>query len=149
MKRHPAVWVVGAFGVVLAAVILGLVIGPASIRPSGALLTVIDHLPGIHVKTGLTHQEQVIVWELRLPRVVLGLLVGAMLALAGASYQGVFRNPLADPYLLGVGAGAGLGATIAIVAGLSADNAFSPVPARGLRRRARCRVARVHGGRHR
>jgi iron complex transport system permease protein len=46
---------------------------------------------------------------------VLGLLAGAMLAVAGATYQGVFRNPLADPYLLGVAAGAGLGATIAII----------------------------------
>src|SRR5581483_7316442 len=51
---------------------------------------------------------------IRLPRVVLGALVGAMLATAGASYQGVFRNPLADPYLLGVAAGAGLGATLAV-----------------------------------
>ena len=48
-----------------------------------------------------------ILWEIRLPRVVLAALVGAMLSLAGASYQGVFRNPLADPYLLGVAAGAG------------------------------------------
>jgi iron complex transport system permease protein len=46
---------------------------------------------------------------------VLGLLVGAMLAVAGGAYQGVFRNPLADPYLLGVAAGAGLGATLALV----------------------------------
>ena len=49
-----------------------------------------------------------------MPRVVLAALVGGTLALAGATYQGVFRNPLADPYLLGVAAGAGLGATIAI-----------------------------------
>ena len=46
---------------------------------------------------------------------VLGLLVGALLAGSGAGYQGVFRNPLADPYLLGIAAGAGLGATLAIV----------------------------------
>ena len=59
--------------------------------------------------------QESILWDIRVPRVVLGALVGAMLALAGASYQGVFRNPLADPYLLGVAAGAGLGATIAIV----------------------------------
>jgi iron complex transport system permease protein len=55
------------------------------------------------------------VWDIRLPRVILGGMVGAMLAAGGASYQGVFRNPLADPYLLGVAAGAGLGATIVIV----------------------------------
>jgi iron complex transport system permease protein len=59
----------------------------------------------------------VIVWQIRLPRVVLGVLVGSMLAGGGAAYQGVFRNPLADPYLLGVAAGAGLGATIVVVSG--------------------------------
>ena len=58
-----------------------------------------------------------ILWELRAPRVALGLLVGAMLASAGAAYQGVFRNPLADPYLLGAAAGAGLGATLVIAYG--------------------------------
>ena len=61
-----------------------------------------------------TPTEESILWQLRVPRVVLAALVGGMLALAGATYQGVFRNPLADPYLLGVAAGAGLGATLAI-----------------------------------
>jgi iron complex transport system permease protein len=68
----------------------------------------------VHLHSGLTPREAAIVSELRLPRVVLGLLVGATLAVAGGCYQGVFRNPLADPYLLGA-AGAGLGATAAIV----------------------------------
>jgi iron complex transport system permease protein len=121
-------WAVGGTGAVVVAVVLGLVTGPASISPWGAILSVVGHIPGVHLRTGLTHQESVIIWELRLPRVVLGLFVGAMLATAGASYQGVFRNPLADPFLLGVAAGAGLGATIAIVSGLSAASAFSPVP---------------------
>jgi iron complex transport system permease protein len=58
--------------------------------------------------------EEAIVWQVRAPRVVLAALVGGMLAIAGSAYQGVFRNPLADPYLLGVAAGAGLGATVAI-----------------------------------
>jgi iron complex transport system permease protein len=68
----------------------------------------------------LSDQEAAIVWQLRAPRVVLGALVGAMLAAAGSAFQGVFRNPLADPYLLGVAAGAGLGATAALVAGVGA-----------------------------
>ena len=71
-----------------------------------------------HVGIGhstLTGLQSTIIWQLRAPRMVLGLLAGAMLAVAGGTYQGVFRNPLADPYLLGVAAGAGLGATIAIV----------------------------------
>src|SRR6185295_14336222 len=63
--------------------------------------------------------QESILWDIRLPRVVLAALVGAMLSLAGASYQGVFRNPLADPYLLGVAAGAGLGATSAVVIGVT------------------------------
>jgi iron complex transport system permease protein len=71
-------------------------------------------LPFVELDSGLTERDEAILWEIRMPRVVLGVLVGSMLSAAGASYQGVFRNPLADPYLLGAGAGAGLGATIAI-----------------------------------
>ena len=63
----------------------------------------------------LTGINRFFINDLRAPRVVLGLLAGATLATAGATYQGVFRNPLADPYLLGVAAGAGLGATVALV----------------------------------
>jgi iron complex transport system permease protein len=58
---------------------------------------------------------ETIVLDIRLPRILLAGLVGAALAVAGATYQGLFRNPLADPYLLGVSAGAGLGATIAML----------------------------------
>jgi iron complex transport system permease protein len=61
--------------------------------------------------------------------VVLGLAVGALLAGSGAAYQGVFRNPLADPYLLGVAAGAGLGATLAIVTGTARLGAGFALPA--------------------
>jgi iron complex transport system permease protein len=64
----------------------------------------------------LSTQEAAIVWQLRVPRVVLAGLVGAALAVAGAAFQGVFRNPLADPYLLGAAAGAGMAATLVVVA---------------------------------
>ncbi|MDH3249623.1 MAG: iron ABC transporter permease, partial [Acidimicrobiia bacterium] len=64
--------------------------------------------------------QQDILWSWRFPRVVLGMIVGGTLAISGAAYQGVFRNPLADPYLLGIAAGAALGATLAIVSGLPA-----------------------------
>ena len=76
-----------------------------------------DRLPLISIDSGLDGRQAAIVWELSLPRVLLGALVGAALSVSGAAYQGVFRNPLADPYLLGVAAGAGLGATIVIVGG--------------------------------
>ena len=55
-----------------------------------------------------------IIWSIRLPRTVLVMLTGAALGISGASYQGLFRNPLADPYLIGVASGAGLGAVIAM-----------------------------------
>jgi iron complex transport system permease protein len=77
----------------------------------------VDRLPFVHVHSGLSEQGRAILWELRMPRVVLGALVGATLAVCGSAYQGVFRNPLADPYLLGAAAGAGLGATLAIAYG--------------------------------
>ena len=64
-------------------------------------------------------RDHAILWDIRLPRVAMGIVVGATLAVAGAAYQAVFRNPLADPYLLGVSSGAGLGVTLAVVAGAS------------------------------
>ena len=62
-------------------------------------------------------RDRLILWDIRLPRMLTGVLVGASLAVAGAVMQGLFRNPLADPGLVGVGAGAGLGAVLAIVLG--------------------------------
>lgn len=65
----------------------------------------------------LTKTEAVVLWDIRAPRLILGICVGAALAVSGAVMQGLFRNPLADPGLVGVGAGAGLGAITAIVLG--------------------------------
>jgi iron complex transport system permease protein len=74
--------------------------------------------------------QRAVLWQLRAPRVVLAALVGGMLAIAGSAYQGSFRNPLADPYLLGVAAGAGLGATIAIAdASAGSKSAIVPIAA--------------------
>jgi iron complex transport system permease protein len=101
-----------AGGAVFVAAVL---LGPAGLDPVKVLLELLDRLPFVNVDSGLSARETAIIWELRMPRAVLGALVGATLAVAGAAYQGVFRNPLADPYLLGVAAGAGLGATLVIV----------------------------------
>ena len=75
----------------------------------------LDWPPFVSVDSGLAPVEQGLLFELRLPRVLLAAIVGGLLATAGAGYQGVFRNPLADPYLLGAAAGAGLTTTVAIV----------------------------------
>jgi len=107
-------WAGGAVAFLLVSVVAGVVVGPIDLGVGAILESAAAklHVPG--ATSSLTPTEEAILWEIRVPRVVLGALVGAMLALAGATYQGVFRNPLADPYLLGVAAGAGLGATIAI-----------------------------------
>jgi iron complex transport system permease protein len=97
----------------LVAAVGGLVIGPTSISAWHVIGDVLSRVGIGHHR--LDTLQSTIVWQLRAPRMVLGLLAGAMLAVAGGTYQGVFRNPLADPYLLGVAAGAGLGATFAIV----------------------------------
>jgi iron complex transport system permease protein len=96
---------------------VALCVGPVAVPPSQVVGTLLAHVPLLHFHTSTPALNQAIVWQLRAPRVVLAGLVGAMLASGGAAYQGLFRNPLADPYLLGVAAGAGLGATIEIVYG--------------------------------
>jgi len=110
-----------ALGGLAGAVVLGVTLGPVSIPPWAVFAEILDHVPFVSIDSGLSDQEAAIVWQIRVPRVVLGGLVGAMLAIAGGAYQGVFRNPLADPYLLGVAAGAGLGATLVIAAGDAPD----------------------------
>jgi len=97
------------------AMLVGVSVGPVDVPPVAVVGTLLAHLGLAHPHVSAV--DQAIVWQLRLPRVVLACLVGAMLAAGGAAYQGVFRNPLADPYLLGVAAGAGLGATVVIVSG--------------------------------
>ncbi len=102
------------FALVVVAFGLGATVGAAGIDPGSVFRALLDSVPGVNIDSGLTDVETSILFEIRLPRVVLGALVGAVLAVSGASYQGVFRNALADPYLLGVAAGSGLGATIAL-----------------------------------
>jgi iron complex transport system permease protein len=99
------------------ALVVGLGVGPVPIGAGAIVESALSHIPFLHVRSPLGSVQEAVLWQLRAPRVVLSGLVGGMLALAGSAYQGVFRNPLADPYLLGVAAGAGLGATIAIAYG--------------------------------
>lgn len=114
--RRRAPFLVGA-AVLLGAALTGLTLGPAGLDVGEVLASLADLIPGVTTGGGLDDLGRTILFEIRFPRVVLGALVGATLALAGAAYQGVFRNPLADPYLLGVAAGAGLGATLAFSMG--------------------------------
>lgn len=112
----PGRWLV-AGAVLVGALLTGVLVGPAGLTPGPIVAELADALPGVTLDSGLSAQQRAILWQIRLPRVLLGVIVGATLAVAGAAYQGVFRNPLADPYLLGVSAGAGLGATLALTQG--------------------------------
>ncbi|HLX33145.1 MAG TPA: iron ABC transporter permease [Gaiellaceae bacterium] len=117
-----------ATGFLLVAVLVGLSVGPVHVGLGGIVRSVLAEIPFLHVHR-LDALDRAVLWQLRGPRVVLAALVGGMLAVAGASYQGVFRNPLCDPYLLGVAGGAGLGATIAIVYGAAAGSGNWLIPA--------------------
>jgi iron complex transport system permease protein len=107
-------WLGAAVVFLVLSLVAGVLVGPIELGLGPVLSSIGErlHVPG--VTSTLSETEESILWDIRMPRVVLAALVGGTLALAGATYQGVFRNPLADPYLLGVAAGAGLGATLAI-----------------------------------
>lgn len=98
----------------LAALILSVAIGPVFIPPGTVLDLLIGRISGTLLNTQATQVFSTILFEIRLPHSLLIFLTGAALAGSGAGYQGLFRNPLADPYLIGVASGAGLGAVIAM-----------------------------------
>ena len=83
-------------------------------------LQVIDallHPLGLNMSSGLSEQQNIVLWNIRLPRVVMGVVLGTGMAVAGGLLQGLFRNPLADPSLVGVSSGAGLAAAAVLVLG--------------------------------
>lgn len=97
---------------VVASFIFSLTMGNASISVVQAIKDLLNHTASLH---------QTVVWEIRLPRVTLALLVGATLGLAGAAMQGFLRNPLAEPGILGVSSGAAFGAVLVLYFGLAAS----------------------------
>jgi iron complex transport system permease protein len=113
VRRQRAAALVVAGALLLVAVLVATSRGVTPLPTSGILSTLLDRI-GVEIGTPLGEIDARVLLDIRLPRVLLVALVGGVLALAGASYQGVFRNPLADPYLLGAAAGAGLGATLVI-----------------------------------
>lgn len=100
----------------LASIVLGIVVGPADIGVGELAAILRDRLLGANAESALRSS---IVWDLRVPRVLTAAAVGAGLGLCGAVMQAVTRNPLADPYLLGLSAGASLGAVAVIVLGFA------------------------------
>ncbi len=96
------------------AFLLSVAIGPVYISPSTLLRILVANFPGLEIAANWPETSQTILLAVRLPHTALILLTGAALGGSGAAYQGVFRNPLADPYLIGVASGAGLGAIVAM-----------------------------------
>jgi len=121
-------WGLATAAFLLAALLVGLAVGPAGIGAGAIVESTLSSLPFLHVHSPLDAFEHAVLWQVRAPRVALAALVGGMLAVSGSAYQGVFRNPLADPYLLGVAGGAGLGATLAIVYGVASTGSSAVVP---------------------
>ena len=124
-RRSGRVFAGAGLALVLA-MLAGVWVGALPLPPGAVVVTLLDRLLspfGVTVPGALEGSSAAVLLQLRLPRVLLASLVGAGLAISGAAYQGVFRNPLADPYLLGAAAGAGLGATLVI--------AYSPVQSVG------------------
>lgn len=117
MGRRPTtlLWALGLAGVLLASIVVAVTIGPADIRVDEVWAAVLSHL-GLG-ESPLTALRDGIVWELRLPRILTAAAVGAGLAVSGAVMQALTRNPLADPYLLGLSSGASLGAVSVLLLG--------------------------------
>ena len=127
--RLPRSAVVAGVAILGGVALLSAITGAAGLPIGGVLASLADRLPGLSIDSSLTERQESILFQIRLPRLVLGMLVGSSLAMAGATYQGVFRNPLADPYLLGVSAGAGFGAVLAFGFGLDLGwGPFGAVP---------------------
>lgn len=104
----------GGIALLIVAGLTAVAVGTSGVGPAEAAAIIAHRLFGIGSQTWPDAAET-IVWDLRLPRVAAGMLVGAGLACAGATFQAVLRNPMADPYVIGTAAGASLGAVAAIL----------------------------------
>jgi iron complex transport system permease protein len=122
MNRKAVIWGSVGLGLLLAAIVASLSLGSSQLPVSESWRILAHQVPwlGNYIAAEGSEAAEQIVLQVRLPRVLLALLVGACLSLAGAGFQGVLRNPLADPYTLGVASGAAVGASLMILFGLHA-----------------------------
>ena len=115
VRRRPvALAVLGLIALGLA-LVAGVALGTVPISPADTIAVLAHRILGLDLGHGWPATTETIVMDLRLPRVLTTMLVGTGLAVAGATFQGLLRNPLADPYVLGTASGAALGAAIAVL----------------------------------
>ena len=125
-QRRRLIMLCLAVGLVVA-FLLSVGVGAVPISP-GQILAILAEPSGLDLPWGYSQREETVLFAIRLPRACLGILTGAALAVAGAALQGLFRNPLADPALIGVSTGAALGAALVIVLGAGVSvTIFAPV----------------------
>ena len=125
-KEKQRIMAIILIGVLLCIVsLLALHVGTIMIPIGGGVQSILNGmgLP-VNFTAPITAEQEAVLWFIRMPRLIIGLLVGGALALAGAVMQGVFSNPLADPGIMGVSAGASLGAVIAIALGVTSLGMF-------------------------
>ncbi len=115
LRQRPRYLALGGLIAALAAAVAGLALGNVAIAPADTIAILAHRLLGWPVTETWPQTAETIVFDLRLPRVISTLAVGAGLAVAGTTLQGLLRNPLADPYVLGTASGAALGASIALL----------------------------------
>jgi len=115
IARRPMVLAAAGLAVLALVVVAGVAAGSVFVPPGDTLAILAHRILGLDIPMTWTRAEETIVVDLRLPRVLTAMTVGAGLAVAGATFQGVLRNPLADPYVLGTASGAALGAAIAVI----------------------------------
>jgi iron complex transport system permease protein len=108
---RPYIW---TSALLVGAVILSVAVGSVFIDPAVVAKILLSRLPGVRIAIDWPDTFAIILLQVRLPHTILMLMTGAALSGSGAVYQGIFRNPLADPYLIGVASGAGLGAVLAL-----------------------------------
>ena len=107
------------FLALIAGVLLSFTLGRYPVPVKELIAIIIDRIPFVKLPVFWEHTQEIAVWNVRLPRILIAVLVGGALSAAGACYQGVFQNPMAAPDILGASAGAGFGAALAILIGFT------------------------------
>ena len=115
LRHRPIALAIVGLGLLAAGLVAGVAIGSVAVAPADTLAILAHRLLGWPVEATWPASAETIVVELRLPRVLMAMGVGVGLSLAGVTLQGLLRNPLADPYVLGTASGAALGAAVALL----------------------------------